>query len=116
VQGNPLAETLQQVRPQPQAQARKLVRMHCHTALLTPARRAVGGVQVYDTSSVGRVLWNDEWPNGTVTFTLAHAKGLQPALPATCGLRYMQWKSCCAHFLPSRNPSGRRWGLSSSSL
>ncbi len=62
---------------------------HCLAEL--QLRDSVGGVQVYDTSSAGRVLWNDEWPNGTVTFTLAHAKGLQPALPATCGLIHMQW-------------------------
>ncbi len=31
--------------------------------------------QLYSGSPAGYVMYNDEWPNGTVSFHLAHAKG-----------------------------------------
>jgi hypothetical protein len=30
---------------------------------------------LYGTGRAGSVLWNDEFPNGTTSFSLAHAKG-----------------------------------------
>ena len=30
---------------------------------------------LYGTGQAGSVLWNDEFPNGTTSFSLAHAKG-----------------------------------------
>ena len=35
--------------------------------------------QIYDPAA-GYALYNDEWPNGTVSFRSAHAKGTPPPL------------------------------------
>ncbi len=72
---NPLAETLQQVGllvvysfPE------QCVVRNCSP--LAQTGKQVLQAQVYDATDAGRVMWNDELPNGTVSFTLAHAKGL----------------------------------------